>query len=378
MIAQLKQPYFLDLFERILPADYLVPLRISGSGYELLQSYAKLAERVSLAVARFDSNGFFLSAAGGASASTEVMFSRPAVGAAVTVKAGSVVTTGRGDRRYVVVKDAVFGAGDVGPIGATVQAQAQGYEWNVPGAVVTAAGDTLAGEVDTPWKLVEDPPFADPTITVAQPTEIVNGEFPALSALGLDRGLSQHPSERITTYRDRVRRLPDVVSPAAVRRAATAIFDPYRATTTFLETWEADFQTCWDGPTESRGDYASNVFVYDDPRPAFPPFRNRWLDEDTYRGAFVVVVPNLAAIEDTGVAYNDTALNPAAHVSPSHGGRRASSAWSVPQTATVANVLAGAFDGLDLPKRAVYRGLADVLGEIKAAGVVAVIELEGE
>lgn len=374
MATQLTQADLLALFARILPSSYLDAIKNVGPGYELLQAWAKLWERVSQAV-KFNEDGMFiLSATGAALSSVNVLFSRPTAAAgAVTVKAGTIVTTSQGDRQFVVMQDAVFGAPDLGPVTVPATAVFSGSAWNVPGQRTTARGETLVGEVDTILLPILDPAYGDATFVVAQVANASGGTCAFLDQLGDDRGLPRNAGEADDRYRYRMRLLPDTVSPGAIDRTAQLILGALGIAYTIIETWQVDYQTCWDGPVASVGDYDTNLFCYDDPRPS-PPFRGRWLDESDHRGAFIVVVPLLDTFSDVGMAYDDTALTVAQHAS-AHG-RRAHTAFDVPTSASTALILQGGYDGFDLPKQAVYKGLIDVFQQIKAGGVDASVEID--
>ncbi len=128
------QAYYLAMYDRIFPPGYLVSIKSPGPGYELFQAFAKAAERLSLAVAHTKVAGLILTAAGGQQAQATVSFTRPAPGTnAVTLKAGTIVRASKGQRDFVLMADVVFNAGNVGPRVGTVQAIANGYEWNIPG-----------------------------------------------------------------------------------------------------------------------------------------------------------------------------------------------------------------------------------------------------
>src|SRR5262249_51654891 len=102
----LSQKDLLDLMGRLLPPSYLDPIKNVGPGYELYQAAAKLFERVSIGVGILECSQFVLSATGGARATARVSFVRPdASHGAVTIKAGTVVSTSRGGLRYVLQAD---------------------------------------------------------------------------------------------------------------------------------------------------------------------------------------------------------------------------------------------------------------------------------
>jgi hypothetical protein len=115
-----------------------------------------------------------------------------------------------------------------------------------------------------------------------------------------------------------------------------------------------------------------NLFCFDDPRSA-APFRNRWLDETDYRGAFIVVMSSLPAITDVGFAYDDTASG--TFGLPTATGTRALGAYDLTSAFTVVGV--GGYDGFDLARQAVYKGVWDTMQAIKAVGISAAVELEG-
>lgn len=367
MAAQLTQADFLALFERILPASYIDPIKRIGPGYELLQAWAAMWARVSQAI-KFDEDGLFIQSASGPRLSAVVVqFSRPTSAAgAVTVQAGTIVTTAQGDRRFVTTQDAVFGALTLGPVLVPAVAVFSGATWNVTGQSVSARGEVLVGEIDTIQLPILNPPYGDTSCAVSQIVNAAGGACAFLDQLGADRGLPRNSGETDDQYRYRVRLLPDTVSPGAVARLAARIASSFGIPVTFIETWQIDYQTCWDGPAGSIGGYNASLFCFDDPRLS-PPFRGRYLDESDHRGGFIVLLPILDTFSDVGMAYSDTAINTAAHNSPH--GRRAHTAFDVPSLVNPTLILAGGFDGFDLPKQAVYKSLIDSLQQIKAGGV---------
>lgn len=378
MTVVLDQDDLLALVHRTHPEGYLLALQDPGPGYELLEAYAAMFARVSTAVGRMDVGAYIVSASGGAVSTVAIHFARASAGAgAVTVKAGTIVQATASGRRFVLSEDAAFGALDLVTPSVEAWALVPAYEWDVPGPGVTAKGEAYLGDVDAIAVLIEDPAFGDPTVTVVQEAAADGGRSPMLDAHGEDRRLARLPGEGDSAYRTRVRRLPDTVSRPAMERALDSVFSPFSESAAFIETFEVTYQTVWDGPPDSVGDYDASLFAYDDPRDALP-FRNRWLDDVEHVRAFIAVVPNLAAIEDVGMAYDDTPLLPSEHVSPHGQGRRAHAAYDVPETADPLLILAGGYDGFDLPKQALYRGLWTTFQRIKPAQTSAIVELEGQ
>jgi len=377
---------FLDMFDRLLPPHYLEPLKDPGPGYEMLRAFAAAMSRLSLAVARVGCGAYILSSTGGAAATGEVEFYRAtpnAEGIDVTVKAGTVVTCSLSGRRFQTTADVFFAIADLGPFTVGVVAELEGYEFNVTGRVVAADGNALAGEIDTIDTLVEDPDMGDLTIAVRMTSTSASGGVDAsLDQNGLDRGITRLLSETDDAYRARVRSLPDNISPASIERAVRLFLYPLNASGDFIETWDIAYQTCWDGPPDpiAGSNYDPSLCVYDDPDADSVPFRNRWLDENDHRGGFIIQVPNLAPMRDTSLVWNEVPANP---VDSNPGdytnalGGRACCAYDVPATLAF-GYIQGGYDGFDLPKQAVYKGLWDTLQSIKAAGISAAIELRGE
>lgn len=296
----------------------------------------------------------------------------------VIVKAGTVLTTSKGGRDFLTTDDVTFLPYDLGPFNVPVVAVSVGYEWNVPGQVIAADGEALPGEIDTVKSLVEDPPLGDPSIKVSQLSPTAGGQDAALDALGSDRGIARNIGEDVEPYRNRVRFLPDTISPDALKRAIDNILRPVGATFEFIETFDITYQTAWDGPNTviPPSAYNPNLFCYDDPDVEGIPFRNRWLDESDYRGGVIVIVPNIQPLQDVGMTYDDSAMNISELVSTETGGMRAICAYDVPSDFGF-GVLQGGYDGFDLPKQSLYKGLFDSLQNSKPAGVSVAVELRG-
>jgi hypothetical protein len=367
------------LFGRLLPPGYLEPLKSPGPGYEILQAFAALFKKISDSVAVLGRQGYIISAEGAAYATGTVELYRAAPHPSlltVVVKQGTVVSCRASGRRFTVDADVTFPGASVGPFTVGVTALFPDYNYNVPGQVTTADGTILPGDIDTVVTLVEDPDYGDPTIQVRQTTLATTGGVDgSLDVQGKDRGLPRIGVEPDETYRARIRAVPDNISPDAFVRAVRIFMLPYGAQAQIIETWDIDYQTCYDGPdtTYPNSNYDPNLFCYDDPRSPVP-FRNRYMDEVDYRGGVIVVVPNLPAIADVGMAYDDVAMNPVDFHTTL--GRRAATAYDVTSALTTAE-LAGGYDGFDLQKQAVYKGLYNLLQNIKAAGISVAVELAG-
>jgi len=382
-ITARTQQDFLDLLTRILPAGYLEPLKDPGPGYELLQGFSAMYAAVSKAAEVAGQNAQILTADSGAKAIGTVKISRAAphpTGLTVTIKAGSIVTTSKGGRDFSTLADVTFGPAELGPKTVPIEAISVGYDWNVPGEIVTAAGPLLPGDIDTVKVWREVPDYGDITFTVYQTAPTTGGKDAALDGLGGNRGLPRLSGERDDAYRSRVRTLPDTVSPAALRRVTDSILQPVFATYDFIETFEQTYQECWDAPSTAfaGSPFDPNLFVFDDPRPAYP-FRNRWLDLNDFRGGVIVVVDAIQPLRDTGMVWDDTETHAIQYVSSVTGGLRACCAYDVtPAIALAYGYLEGAWDGFDLSRQSLYKGLYDSLQAAKPAGVSVAVELKGQ
>lgn len=375
------QADFLALLDRLFPPDFLDGLKSPGPGYELLQGYAKIFARISQAMATMGFGLFISSSHDGALATGTVELFRGSPIAdsvtTVTVKAGTVLTTSASGRDFTTTQDVAFAPTDLGPFSVPVAAVASGYEWNVPGLVLTPAGDTLPGEIDTVKTLVEDPELGDISIQVQQTLSTSGGVDPELDQHGVDRGISRNPGEPNDKYRGRIRTLPDTVSPDALNRALLQLLDPVGITFNVIETWQVSYQTCWDAPGQSDPTVLDpNLFTYDDPRPTTTAFENRWLDENDHRGAFIVVISSSSPLNDMGMVWDDTGEDALNYVSVGTGGLRALCAYDVPSTLT-GGYVSGFWDGSDTTLDAVLAALFDTLQTVKAGGVSAALELQG-
>jgi len=381
----LDQSYFLALFDRTLPPEYLAPFKAyPDAGYELFQAFAAVGERVAASIRHLECGSFVIFSEDAAIAFTDVTFTRPTLTAgALTIKAGTVVRAPQGGREFVLAADLAFTGSDLSKTGR-VFAVAAGFEWNVRGERTTARGETVPGEITEIKLLLTDPPYAEPAFTVSQSADASGGVAPTLNGLGADRGIARHPGEPADVYRVRVRSLPDTVSPGAIRRTVTAILNPYGIAFDFIETWMITYQTCWDAPSPNPGTptyqatpptnplFDSTLFVYDDPRPEWP-LRNVWLDYIEHRGAFTIVLEPTSLLE-TGLAYDDPGMMPIDFRDPLTGWGRSTPAFDLDGSMDATLVYGSAYDGFDLLYGSLAAGLWTTLQNIRAAGVAAIVE----
>lgn len=370
MNTAITKAQFLALIDRTVDPSYIEPLK-TGNGYELIEGYAAIAERVSLSADRLDTCCFIRTAPAGSYSTVPVQFYRQnALAGAVTVLAGTIVSYPIGNRQFVTQQDAAFGGGDLETAFVIAQAVAQGYEWNILGQQTAADGEVIPGQITDIERLQEDPPYGDPTVQVRNIDPATGGAPDSLDALGSDRGMPRFPEEPADAYRARIARLPHVVTPVALKEAISTLFAPYGVAPTFIETWEPSFVGYWDTPT------ANKAFIYDDPRPR-PPTRGRFLGDDLYAGAFIVVIPVMQPLSMRGMCYDDPARTSGEWVSPLTGGRRASSCYDITPSSESPELLVGCYDGQDTEFNGLIFGSMDLLQNIKAGGVAFAYVLAG-
>jgi hypothetical protein len=293
--------------------------------------------------------------------------------------------------------DAVFGALDTEVLSVPIAAEVPSDQFNVRGQFTTADGTVIPGEIDVAEFLDEDPVYSDLSIVPRQILDTSGGVFGLLDEHGRDRGLPRHRGEPDAAYRQRIRMLPDTVSPAAIRRQVQAFLAPYGLTAAdwrFDETFLHQWQECWDAPSANAGTptfqavlpsapFNTNLFAYDDERDEtdWPVtfIAGRYLDTLDARGAFYVIVPRLPTLLDLGMAYDDTAVTPLDHTISvgTITGRRAQAAFDVPATADLGLIVQGAYDGTDIDQNSLWSRLGQLLDEVRAAGVYAELLLRG-
>lgn len=378
------QQHFLDLFDRLFPYDYLAPMKLSAnSGYELLQAFAAVGARISESVEHLECGALVIFSTGGTYSLVPVIFTRPAPGTpAVTEKAGTVVRTTTQGRDFLTVDDLAMPA--TGDFTVNAQAQAVGYQWNVRGERTAANGELLEGEIQQVILFRQDPAYGDPNVTVNQVADATGGKSADLDGLASNRNLLRVIAETDDEFRLRIRSLPDVVSPDAIYRLVYGRLNPVGIPFDIIEVFEHRYQEEYDAPSPNIGtptyqaipptnpDYDNRTFCYDDPRDP-DPFRNRWLDEVEYRGAFFVVVPNDFTLFDVGFAYDDPEMFASDFRDVVTGKQRGTPAYDGSSTDPPALVYPAAYDGYDTARAALYAGLFQDLQKVKPIGVAAIM-----
>lgn len=368
-LARNDQEHFLGLMDRVLDPAWLDPLKRGGSGYELLEAFGKVFERISEATIRFAEGQSFSWAKGASYATGQVTFYRAnSLKGAVTVKAGTVVTSS-GGRYFRTIEDARFGASDLITGSVNARAVFPGPQHNVLGPQTTPGGVLLVGEIDTLAVLLTDPPYGDPTIKVKQASDFTGGQTGDLDLLGAQRNLPRVAGEGDDAYRFRLRNLPDNITPAAVRRAVAGLLNQYGVGFEFVETYDTNFQTAYD-------DNDGTTFVLDDPRDLHFPTINLVPDDRELWATFYVVVRSFQPIEDWGGALDDTdGETPAGRTSPDTGGVRAITAYDLADDPE--GLPTAVLDGRDVTGDALLGGVWDLLQSLKAAGITAGLMQEG-
>ena len=462
----LVQADFLAMFDRILPQSYLAPMKAGGDGYEYFQALGKLGERLSAAVVNLERGAWILSATEAARATVGVSFHRDGPAAIdVDLLGGTLVQDIASGRRFILTQKTTIPAGDVSTGTLQASASAPGYEYNARGPAVAANGDAIEGDISDVLRLVEDPPFGDPSLRVQQDTAGTGGTPGALEQLGSDRGLVRLSGESADQYRVRLRQLPDTISPGAVARAVAAYLAPrlplagkvryfgsapehigylsgvalpplhtvvirvtagggppfelyrdgvlqgvdgtdpaydlggidvlltgvifhfpndaaegdiYAFTTTqdfsykIIECFDEQFWGVFDAPPSNglNPNYNPIALAFDSPF-SDGQFWGRLADEADANGEFVVLVKPLPCMADSGCAFDDPATTPMGCHSAlgSHG----LPAYDVPAGVTWAPP--AVYDGADAAQGSMYTALYNLLQSIRAAGVIAEVEL---
>jgi len=285
------QAYFLRLYDRLYPEDYMAIRRVGG--YEMFQAMAKLGERVSLAIVHAWLGALLFSATGGALASGVVeLYREDASAGAITILAGSRVGS-LSERLFSTQANVVFGAVDLGPHSVPVVAVAFGYEYNLPGQVITAAGETLEGEIKEIRYLSPGSGF-DPALKVRQLLPTSGGAPAQLDGLGNDLGVPRQVEESDGLYLLRIRAVPNAVSPVAILAGVNSILATYglrahlhEVGTPSLPGFFYDAGSSADSPQIPERNFAYDM----DPvaRP-FDEFKG-YFDELEMRGFFLLGVP---------------------------------------------------------------------------------------
>ena len=352
------QDYFLRVLQRSFPEDYYNGLQPNG-GLEVMQMFAAIGARISLANARMACSSFLLTASGGTKASGTVTFTRTDASVGTyTILAGSLVGDGTG-RNFVVTSPVTISG--LTPTVASVTAQYTGYAYNLPGPFTSANGETVPGAINTIVDFRTSPQVLDVTLTVAQTTSTTGGQFAALDAHGNDRNLPRVGLENDDQYRMRILTTPDTVSPGAICRGVQQILGPYGTNwcclrevgTDKLPGWYYDAGTSTDGgapgiPVEERRNFAWDMGAR--PQDTWKVF----LSVAEMRAFFVVGVPPLS-VYNYGFCYDGDSV-------------MVHSPLNAYDTTKPASINA-AYDGHDILAVSAYQSVYATVDAKRAAGV---------
>lgn len=309
----------LELWRRIFPRSYTVPIEDEGNGQglDVYAQQAAIFERVGEAIAistqaaylRAHSTQVRPQAFGERRATGTVQIRRtaPATGAITLIAGTELVARAQNPNGdlvdgpvYRLTADVTIAAGSLGPVAGAIECTRPGYQGNLPAGRITAfvtrgqaliSGTVEAGNVlrddGTPdrWARSMEGQYARITggpnagavprrvlaVTQGSPTSfatvdgtaLVVGAFVAeveefaelglvveqvvptsggrhgwLDAIGRDRNVARQRNEDDEQYRLRIGALDDVVSPAAILRAAARILTPLGIGYHLLETRE--------------------------------------------------------------------------------------------------------------------------------------------
>lgn len=130
----------------------------------------------------------------------------------------------------------------------------------------------------------------------------VGGRLGMLDELGKERNIARGNGEVDARYRKRVSKLPDVVSPNAIRRACSKFFTPMGWTTEFREVGTVDFPGFfYDVPIQYAPQHS---FAWDMDFSIRPADRFKvWLDYAEFRAFFLIGVPK-NHLGEYGFAYD--------------------------------------------------------------------------
>ena len=370
---------FLELVVRTFPPSWVEGLQDPGPGYELIEAYATIAERLDLAVDRIKRSLYAYLAPSAAAATVTLSLTRTTTAAAVTVKAGSGFKDVFG-RQYVVSADVVFASADDGPHTVTAIAAAPGYQFNQLGPYQTGGGESVAGGVDARSYLILDPVFGDTSIAVTQVDTADGGVTGLLDLHAEDRGMPRFPGESDAQLRSRIRQLPDTTTPAAITRFLQSIFAPLGQSFWIYEPFEQGVAGVTDAPAQDVGEYETNLLAYDDPRlpggTPTPPgngiFWGRMWDTREARGAVVVVVPKLPAMRFCGFLLGDLVSSLDQLANPI--GERGLSVLGL-YPGVSPDITPTVLSGRDALVASVYRAVVAGLRRISPAGVFPLVEL---
>lgn len=298
-----------DLFDFILRAlPEHVKRELEDGGEETYRAIANVWERLSRRTREVAESTFILAATGEARATATARILRIDDSYRVGFRAGQVICQTRWGVRYRLVDDLEIGVGVAIADDIPIEAELSGFDanvrvhgvgrWGLPtgvdrkgeiawlDGVTEAAQDTFLAAVDLGYDFRDlDPAIDGAWIEGKTGVDgwIAGGALATLDLLAQERGLPRLQGETDVALRRRIRTLPDVVTPAGIRRAITAYLAGSGATFELVEPWDYGWA------------------VGDDPRGAIGVYPIAGLP------AFVIVVSGLP-FEPIGWAVGDDPL----------------------------------------------------------------------
>ncbi len=150
------------------------------------------------------------------------------------------------------------------------------------------------------WQLMT---WADLGFACTNPESPVGGASPELDMIGEERGIGRSPGEPDALYRKRVDKLPDTVSPNAIKRAANRALAPYGIDACLREV--GDIQVRFPGFFYDTPDMSGpNAYYYDPDPVAHPEERFKvYVDYLEMRAFFLITVPR-GGLGEFGFGYD--------------------------------------------------------------------------
>ena len=143
---------------------------------------------------------------------------------------------------------------------------------------------------------------ADLGFGVTNAVSPVGGKLGMLDEIGRERKIPRADGESDDAYRRRVARIPDVVSPNAIKRACSRFFTPHGWAATFIEVGTPQFPGFfYDVPS---GDAPGNACAYDMDFTVRPADRMRVLTDYVEMRAFFLVGVPATGLGEFGFAYD--------------------------------------------------------------------------
>lgn len=235
-------PTVATLFERLKErlGDFVVAAWSGRDGEDIHKAMARVFATVAGQAAPRLQGGYIRRAEGAHRAQVTVRVTWASETTdAVTVRAGQLLFATRWGAKWRLLEDLVRAAGPAGYVDVLVEAEWAGTEYLVgPGTIVVVEIPVTASPVDSiVWgadttadgkaEFLAD--VADGTVTCTNAVSPTLGTLGTLDLLAMERGLPRVENESDTTLRARIRTLPDVVTPGAVLRAATAAYQAWMA-----------------------------------------------------------------------------------------------------------------------------------------------------